>query len=64
MNFLKSNDLTFNEYFEVIRETIEFNIFNGRVIQPLITITDQEVKNLFYKQNKSNTIFLLAKQKQ
>jgi peptidyl-prolyl cis-trans isomerase SurA len=57
MSFLKSNNLTFNEYFEIIRETIEFNIFNARVIKPLISITDQEIKNLFYQQNSSNNTF-------
>jgi len=57
INFLTSNNLSYNEYFEIIRETIEFNIFNGRIIQPLITITDQEVKNLFYKENQGNTTF-------
>lgn len=57
MNFLESANLTFNEYFELMRETIEFNIFNGRVVVPLITITDQEIKNIFYKQNESNNTF-------
>lgn len=57
MNFLQSSNLTFDEYFEVTRETIEFNIFNGRIIRPLITITDQEIKNIFYKQNEGNTTF-------
>lgn len=57
MNFLQSADLTFGEYFEIMRETIEFNIFSGRVIHPLITITDQEIKNIFYKQNEGNTTF-------
>ena len=57
MNFLKSTNLTFNEYFDIIRETIEFNIFNGRVIVPLVNITDQEVKNLFYQQNQGNATF-------
>ena len=41
LSFLQSNGLTFDEYFEVIRESIEFNIFFSRVIQPLITVTDQ-----------------------
>jgi len=57
MSFLKSTNLTFNEYFDIIRETIEFNIFQGKVIVPLINITDQEVKNLFYKQNQGNATF-------
>ncbi|ATH06400.1 hypothetical protein BIY24_00105 [Halobacteriovorax marinus] len=56
LSFLKSNNMSFDEYFEIIRETIEFNIFNGRVIRPLISITDQEVKNYFYKTSKDKTL--------
>lgn len=57
MDFLKSNNTTFDEYFETIRETIEYNIFISRVINPLISITDQEVKNTFYKKNMNNKTF-------
>ncbi|OUR92966.1 hypothetical protein A9Q84_20880 [Halobacteriovorax marinus] len=56
LSFLKSNNMSFDEYFEIIRETIEFNIFNGRIIRPLISITDQEVKNHFYKTSKDKTL--------
>ena len=52
--FLKSNNTTFSEYFELTRESIEFNIFNSRVVRPLITITEQEIKNRFYKENLNN----------
>lgn len=51
LSFLQSNNLTFDEYFEIIRESIEFNIFFSRVIQPLVTVTDQEVKNEYFKRN-------------
>lgn len=54
LQFLQSNNMTFDEYFEIIRETIEFNIFSSRVIQPLISITDQEIKNRFYRMNLDN----------
>lgn len=54
LSFLKTNNLTFDEYFEIIRESIEFNIFFSRVIQPLITVTDQEVKNEYFKRNVDN----------
>lgn len=54
LNFLESNNLTFNEYFEITRETIEFNFFNARIIRPLISVTEQEVKNTFYKKNIAN----------
>lgn len=52
--FLKSKNITYEEYFEVIRETMEFNIFAQRVISPLISITEQEVKNEYYRRNSSN----------
>lgn len=54
LTFLKNNGMTFDEYFELIRETIEYNIFNDRVIRPLISVTEQEIKNAFYKANQSN----------
>lgn len=52
--FLESKGISFNEYFELIRNATEFNIFNRRIISPLVNITEQEVKNEFYKQNTSN----------
>lgn len=52
--FLKSKNITFNEYFELIREAMEYNIFNSKIIAPLVTITDQELKNLYYNQNQNN----------
>ena len=54
LNFLESKGLTFNEYFELIRNATEFNIFNRRIISPLVNITEQEVKNEYYKLNTSN----------
>jgi peptidyl-prolyl cis-trans isomerase SurA len=52
--FLKSKGITFNEYFELLRGAMEFNIFNRRIIAPLVTITDQELKNFYYNQNSKN----------
>lgn len=52
--YLSSHNMTFDEYFELMRETIEFNIFNSRVIRPMISVTDQEIKNTFYKANINN----------
>ena len=49
--------MTFQEYFELVRQSIEHNIFNGRVVEPLVTITDQEIKNTFYKKNASDKTF-------
>lgn len=54
LNFLKNNNFTYDEYFELIRETIEFNIFTSRIIRPLVSVTEQEIKNTFYKNNLKN----------
>ncbi len=54
MKYLRTENLSFSEYFEIIRETMEFNIFTSRVISPLVSITEQEIKNTFYKRNKNN----------
>lgn len=54
LQFLKTNGTTFDEYFELIRSTIEYSIFISRIINPLISITDQEIKNTFFKMNSSN----------
>ncbi len=54
LQFLSGNHMTFDEYFEIIRETIEYNIFYSRIIKPLISITEQEIKNYYYKKNINN----------
>ena len=54
LRFLSTNNLSFDEYFELTREAIEFNLFSSRFIAPLISVTDQEVKNYFYKKNQKN----------
>jgi peptidyl-prolyl cis-trans isomerase SurA len=48
LNFLKGNNFSFDEYFELIRTSIEYNLFLSRIIQPLISITEQDVKNAYY----------------
>lgn len=55
MKYLKTEGLNFDEYFEIIRETIELNIFSARIIAPLVSITEQEIKNTFYRENSKNT---------
>ena len=56
LKFLSQNNFTYDEYFQVIKESIENNYFIGQVIQPLISITDQEVKNEYHKQgNRKRT---------
>lgn len=52
--FLKSKGLTYEEYFEIIRETMEYNIFAQRIIAPLISVTEQEIKNEYYRRNSTN----------
>lgn len=54
LEFLKSKGISFIEYFELIREATEFNIFNRRIIAPLVNITEQEIKNYYYKMNSNN----------
>lgn len=54
LQFLKGKGLTYEEYFEVIRETMEFNIFAQRIIAPLISVTEQEIKNEYYRRNSTN----------
>lgn len=49
VKFLQTKNITFSEYFEILREAMEYNIFNRRIIAPLVTITDQELKNEYYK---------------
>lgn len=53
--FLKGKGLTYEEYFEIIRETMEFNIFAQRIIAPLISVTEQEIKNEYYRRNSTNS---------
>lgn len=54
LDFLDNNNMTFDEYFEITKQSIEFNIFFSRVIQPLVSVTEQEIKNAFYNENRNN----------
>jgi peptidyl-prolyl cis-trans isomerase SurA len=51
MNFLKQQGTTFDEYFETLREAIEYSYFINRVISPSIAISEQDVKNNYFKKN-------------
>ncbi len=54
---LKDRGLNFEQYFELTREITEYNVFNRNIISPLVNITEQEMKNLFYKRSdKKNTL--------
>ncbi len=48
LNFLKNNDFAFDEYFELTRASIEYNLFLSRIIQPLVSITEQDVKREYF----------------
>jgi peptidyl-prolyl cis-trans isomerase SurA len=54
LNFLKTKGLTYEEYFEIIRETMEYNVFASKIIAPLVSVTEQEIKNEYYRRNSSN----------
>jgi peptidyl-prolyl cis-trans isomerase SurA len=51
MGFLKQQGTSFDEYFEALREAIEYSYFVNRVISPMISISEQDVKNTYYKNN-------------
>lgn len=53
---INSFGLHFDEYYELIRGSIEHNLFTERIIKPLISITDQEIKNQFFKTNSDKAI--------
>lgn len=55
MNFLKEQNTTFDEYFETLREAIEYSYFINRVISPTIAISEQDVKNTYFKNNLKDT---------
>jgi peptidyl-prolyl cis-trans isomerase SurA len=55
MKFLSEQNSTFSEYFETLREAIEYSYFTNRVISPLISVSDQDVKNYYFKQNSKDT---------
>jgi peptidyl-prolyl cis-trans isomerase SurA len=51
MAFLKQQGSTFDEYFETLREAIEYSYFINRVISPTISVSEQDVKNTYFKNN-------------
>jgi peptidyl-prolyl cis-trans isomerase SurA len=54
-SFLKTQNATYDEYFETLREAMEYSFFVSRVITPLISISEQEIKNEYIKQNSKDT---------
>lgn len=47
--FLSSKGLSYDDYFKLIRLSIEYSYFNSKVIAPLVAVSEQEIKNTFYK---------------
>jgi peptidyl-prolyl cis-trans isomerase SurA len=54
-SFLKTQNITYDEYFETLREAMEYSYFVSKIITPLISVSDQEVKNEFIKQNSKDS---------
>ena len=54
VGFLKQQGTSFEEYFETFREAIEYSYFVNRVISPMISISEQDIKNTFYKNNSKD----------
>ncbi|MBG08066.1 MAG: hypothetical protein CME68_04865 [Halobacteriovoraceae bacterium] len=52
--FLSSKGISFKEYFEVMREGIEYQQFFLKHINPLVNVSEQEIKNLFIKKQSTN----------
>ncbi len=53
--FLKEQNTTYDEYFETLREAIEYSYFVSRVISPMISISEQDIKNTFFKNNAKDS---------
>lgn len=54
LSFLSSkSNISYNEYFELTRTAIEYSTFVRSIIAPLVTVTDQEIKNFYYNNTKN-----------
>lgn len=54
LQVIESSGITFEEFFEIKRKEIEFRIFVTNIIRPLVSVTEQDIKNAFYKNNRNN----------
>lgn len=52
--FLSQNKMSFKEYFELTREALEYSLFVDRVITPLVSVTEQEIKAAYYQRFKES----------
>ena len=50
-NELAVKNISFQEYFELLRASREYNILLSVIIEPLVTITEQRIKNRFFNDN-------------
>jgi len=44
VNFLRSKNLSYDEYFSLIKQMMQLTYFNSRIIAPLVSINNEEVK--------------------
>ncbi len=49
IGFLQERDLNYETYFELIKLSMEYSYFTNKIIAPLISVSNQEIKNAFYK---------------
>jgi len=54
-NFLKQQNTSFDEYFETLREAIEYSYFVSRIITPTLSVSEQDVKNEYFKRNSKDS---------
>ena len=56
---LASGKISFPEYFELLRTSREHSILLNLVIEPLVTITEQQIKNVFFRKNVKNNMLAI-----
>ena len=54
---INRKNISFVEYFELMRASREYNLMLDIVIMPLVTIKEQQIKNRFFSKNIKNSAF-------
>ncbi len=54
VTMLKREGIEFSEYFELTKESYEYNAFLSNIISPLVSVSDQEIKNEYLNINKDS----------
>ena len=49
VEYLERKNITFERYFDLIKKSLQYSQFSHKVIGPIVAITEQEVKDYFYK---------------